>query len=218
MSIKLLIRNHDICQYQQTYNAMVTVTKTRDKKKLDEVWFLQHQPVYTLGLNGKPHHILAATDIPVVQTDRGGQVTYHGPGQLVAYLLVDLRRKAIGIKDFIYRLEQSIINMLHHYGTHAERKKGAPGVYIDGKKIAALGIRVSKGCSYHGLAININMDLSPYAKINPCGYPDLQIIQMKDIGINDNMQQIREVLLMQLLQQLEYAEAEVQLPHVQEIA
>lgn len=218
MSLKLIIRNYNICDYQQSYNAMVTMTKHRDKKKLDEVWLLQHQPVYTLGLNGKLKHIFGATDIPVVQTDRGGQVTYHGPGQLVVYLLIDLRRKAIGIKDFIDKLEQSVINMLDHYAILAERKKGAPGVYIDGKKIAALGIRVSKGCSYHGLAINIDMDLSPYANINPCGYSDLQIIQMKNFGIDDNLQQVGEVLLVQLLQQLGYAETETQMLNSQEIA
>ena len=217
MTKKLVIRTHGICDYQQIYNAMVSMTKMRAKKNLDEIWCLQHQPVYTLGLNSKPQHILAPTEIPIVQTDRGGQVTYHGPGQLMVYLLIDLRRKTIGVREFIDRLEQSVIDMLGHYCVQAERKKGAPGVYIDGKKIAALGIRVSRGCSYHGLAVNIAMDLSPYTGINPCGYANLQTIQMQDLGINDDVAQVRKILLLQLLQQLEYSETEVQFSSIQDI-
>lgn len=201
----LIVRHKGICQYDQMYQAMIAFTAQRDRDTTDEVWLLEHFPVYTLGLNAQYQHLIRASEIPVIETDRGGQITYHGPGQLIVYLLMDLKRKAINVREFIRRIEQAVIDMLQHYNIDATRRHGAPGVYVGQKKIAALGIRITKGCSYHGISINIDTDLSPYDNINPCGYAGLEMTQMKDFGINDNMQQISAILLPQLVKQLNYA-------------
>jgi lipoyl(octanoyl) transferase len=144
---------------------------------------LEHPPVYTQGQAGKPEHLIAATDIPVVPIDRGGQITYHGPGQVVAYVLVDLRRRGYGIRELVARMEQAVIDLLATHGVSAERRAGAPGVYVDGAKIAALGLRVKHGCTYHGLALNVDMDLRPFAAINPCGYPGLAVTDCRTLGL-----------------------------------
>lgn len=205
ISSPLIVRHKGICQYDQVYQAMVAFTDQRDRDTTDEVWLLEHFPVYTLGLNTQYQHLIRSSEIPVIETDRGGQITYHGPGQLIVYLLMNIKHKAIGVREFIHRLEQSVIGMLQHYNIDATRRRGAPGVYVGHKKISALGIRLTKGCSYHGISINIDMDLSPYDNINTCGYAGLEVTQMKNFGINDNVQQISEVLLSKLVKQLNYS-------------
>ena len=188
---------------------MSRFTDNRNSKTTDEIWCLQHPSVYTLGLNGQSHHIIDTGDIPVIETDRGGQITYHGPGQLMVYLLMDIKRKAIGVKDFVHRMEQSVIDMLHGYGIEAILREGAPGVYVNHRKISALGIRIRRGCSYHGLSINVDMDLAPYKGIHPCGFPELEITQMKAFGINEDLTQVAKNLLPHLLEQMEYSEKDV---------
>lgn len=156
-------------------------TAQRNAQTIDEIWLLNHYPVFTQGQAGKPEHILLPGDIPVVQIDRGGQVTYHGPGQLIAYLLLDVRRSSIGVRDLVERIEQSIIDVLASYDIKGESQRKAPGVYVNGAKIAALGLRIRNGCSYHGLSFNIAMDLSPFARINPCGYEGLSVTQLSEL-------------------------------------
>ena len=209
MSSALIIRKKGFCRYDEVYKAMSRFTDDRNSKTTDEIWCLQHPPVYTLGLNGQRQHIINAGDIPVIETDRGGQITYHGPGQLMVYLLIDIKRKAIGVKDFVHRLEQSVIDMLHGYGIEAIRREGAPGVYVNHRKISALGIRVRGGCSYHGLSINVDMDLAPYNGIHPCGDPELEIIQMKAFDIEEDITQVTGELLPCLLRQMGYSEKDV---------
>jgi lipoyl(octanoyl) transferase len=202
MSELLIVRRLGLVDYQISYEAMSRFTTQRETETADEIWCLQHPPVYTLGLAGKQEHILDAGQTPVVKTDRGGQVTYHGPGQLVVYLLLDLRRRKIGIKDYVYLIEQSLIEYLQHNGLSAARMPGAPGVYIDGSKIAALGIRVRKGCCYHGLALNVNMDIAPFSGINPCGYPELEVVQLADFGPTPDLDAHADGLLAYLLRNI----------------
>ncbi len=181
-------------------------TDNRDSTTTDEVWYLQHSPVYTLGLNGHRKHIIDSGEIPIIETDRGGQVTYHGPGQLMIYLLMDIKRKSISVKDYVHRLEQSVIDMLEAYDVVGHRREGAPGIYVDNKKISALGIRVRRGCTYHGLSINVDMDLTPYNCIHPCGYSELEVTQMREIGIEKNLVQITDTFLPCLARQMNYSE------------
>lgn len=188
---------------------MSRFTDSRDSTTTDEIWCLQHSPVYTLGLNGHRQHIINAGDIPVVETDRGGQVTYHGPGQLMVYLLADIKRKSISVKDYVHRLEQSVIDMLEGYDVVGHRREGAPGVYVDNRKISALGIRVRRGCSYHGLSINVDMDLTPYNGIHPCGYSDLEVTQMRELGIEKNLVQITNTLIPCIMRQMHYAQGNI---------
>jgi len=190
--------------YVPVWQAMQQFTQARDKDTPDEIWLVEHPPVFTLGLNGKPHHILNAGDIPVVETDRGGQVTYHGPGQQVAYLLLDLKRLVLGVRAVVSLIEQSIIDLLGDYAIQAESRKDAPGVYVDGAKIAALGLRIKQGCSYHGLSLNIDMDLEPFSRINPCGYPDMRVTQLSELGIHTAMPQVANALVAHISQQLGY--------------
>ena len=180
-------------------------TNSRHSNSSDEIWLVQHTPVYTLGQAADPAHILAPTDIEVAQSDRGGQVTYHGPGQLVMYLLLDIRRHGLNIKQLVCGIEQAIIQRLKQSGVEGIRREGAPGVYVDGKKIAALGLRVRKGCSYHGLSLNVDMDLSPFSHINPCGYAGLEVTQLKDLGIDEGIDEVAEGLLYCLQQSLGYS-------------
>jgi lipoyl(octanoyl) transferase len=161
---------------------MQAFTDARDGDTPDELWLLTHPPVYTLGQAGRPEHLLAPGEIPVIRVDRGGQVTYHGPGQLVAYLLLDLRRAGLGVRRLVSLLEQSVIDLLGGYGIAAAARPDAPGVYVDGAKIASLGLRVRRGCSFHGLALNVDMDLAPFTRINPCGLPGLAVTQLVDLG------------------------------------
>jgi len=161
---------------------MQEFTNQRDESTADELWLVQHPPVFTQGQAGKAEHVLAPGDIPVVQVDRGGQVTYHGPGQIVAYPLVDIRRSGVGVREFVNCIEESIIQVLHHYGVSGERCKGAPGVYVNGEKIAAIGLRVRQGRTFHGLSFNIDMDMEPFQRINPCGYEGLVVTQLKALS------------------------------------
>ena len=177
------IRNLGRVEYEPTWQAMQAFTAQRTEATPDELWLLEHPPVYTLGQAGKAEHLIAATDIPVVPIDRGGQITYHGPGQVVAYVLVDLRRRGYGIRELVTRMEQAVIDLLAVHGVTAARLAGAPGVYVGGAKIAALGLRVRHGCTYHGLAFNVDMDLAPFAAINPCGYPGMAVTQCRDLGV-----------------------------------
>lgn len=202
----LLTRHLGLAEYLPTFHAMKTFTAQRGPDTPDEIWLLQHPPVYTLGLAGKPEHLLRTSDIPVVNIDRGGQITYHGPGQVVAYLLLDLKRRGIGVKELVRRMEQAIIELLAEYGVRAERRDKAPGVYVNDAKIAALGLRIRNNCSYHGLCLNVDMDLAPYASINPCGYAGLKVTQTRDHGIQADAATLAEGLARHLQQQLGYTE------------
>jgi len=189
--------------YQPTWEAMRQFTDQRDATSADQIWLLQHPPVFTQGLAGKPEHLLNPGDIPIVQTDRGGQVTYHGPGQLVVYTLLDLKRLNIGIRSLVTRLEDSVIALLSDWDIHANSRRDAPGVYVNGAKICAIGLRVRKGCCYHGIAFNLDMDLSPFARINPCGFQGLQVTQLRDLterpfSIDAISQQLQEQILNKL--------------------
>jgi lipoyl(octanoyl) transferase len=198
----LITRHLGLVEYLPTWKAMQEFTATRGPDTPDELWRLEHPPVYTLGLAGKPEHLLRATDIPVMKIDRGGQITYHGPGQIVVYLLLDLRRRNIGVKELVRRMEQAVIDLLAEYGTRAERRDKAPGVYVGNAKIAALGLRIKNGCCYHGLCLNVDMDLSPYAAINPCGYEGLAVTQTRNVGIQDGIETLGEELVEHLRKNL----------------
>jgi lipoyl(octanoyl) transferase len=173
-------------------------TSARTHETPDEIWLVEHPPVFTLGQAGRQEHVLTDLGIPIIPIDRGGQVTYHGPGQVVVYLLLDLRRRGYGVKELVNRLEQAVIDLLADYGVTAARLDGAPGVYVDGAKIAALGLRIRNGCSYHGLALNVDMDLSPYAAINPCGYAGMAVTQTRDLGIQGSPEALGEALVAKL--------------------
>ena len=173
--------------YEPTWHAMQEFTAARTPESPDELWVVEHPPVFTLGQAGKPEHLLRDVGIPVVKIDRGGQVTYHGPGQVVIYLLLDLQRLKIKVRELVTIMEQAVINLLGDYGIAGQRRAGAPGVYVEGEKIAALGLRVKKGCSYHGLSLNVDMDLTPFTAINPCGYSELEVTQLADLGIAEGV-------------------------------
>jgi lipoyl(octanoyl) transferase len=166
-------------------------TRTRGASTPDELWLVEHPPVFTLGLAGREEHVLDPGSIPVVRIDRGGQVTYHGPGQIVAYPLVDLRRAGYGVKELVRRLEESVIVLLASHDIRAARRPGMPGVYVEGAKVAAVGLRISRGCSYHGIALNVDVDLAPFARINPCGYPGLAATRLADLGVRDTIDSVR---------------------------
>ena len=196
------IKNLGLQDYEKVWQAMQDFTKSRNKNTQDELWIVEHSPVYTLGRNGKPEHILNKTHIPIVKVDRGGQVTYHGPGQLVIYVLLDLHRRSLGIRKLVTIIEDAIISLLSEYKIEAKSDKKAPGVYIEATKIAALGLRVSKGCTTHGLSLNIDMDLSPYQDINPCGYQGLRVTQCKDHGISESSDVLAKKLCKYLIKAL----------------
>lgn len=201
----VIVRDWGIQAYPVTYQAMRDFTEQRKADTPDELWLLQHTPVYTLGQAGRREHILNPKDIPIVPVDRGGQVTYHGLGQLVVYLLIDLKRRpAWGVKKLVDAIEQAVIDFLASHQQLAERREKAPGVYVQQRKIAALGLRVRQGCSYHGLSLNIDMDLSPFSGINPCGYEGLEVTQVRDLGIQGDFPQLSQAFLQHLLQQLDY--------------
>ena len=189
--------------YEPTFQAMRDFTASRTAETADELWIVEHPPVYTLGQAGKPEHILRDLGIPLVKIDRGGQVTYHGPGQVVIYLLLDLSRLKIKVRELVNAIEQAVIDLLAEHGVAAERRDGAPGVYVGEAKIAALGLRIRNGCSYHGVSLNVDMDLSPFAAINPCGYAGLKVIQTKDFNIPLTAHEAGEQLSQHLLQQLD---------------
>lgn len=192
--------------YSQTWEAMREFTLQRNGETRDEIWYLQHPPVYTQGLNGKPQHVLDRGTIPLLQVDRGGQVTYHGPGQLVVYLLLDIQRRKLGIRDVVTAIEQAVLDYLAEREIRAERRPGAPGIYVDGAKIAALGLRVKKGRTYHGLSLNINMELEPFARINPCGYAGMPVTQLADLlpGTPPDLSQVITDIHPHLARQLGY--------------
>jgi lipoyl(octanoyl) transferase len=180
-SAELIVRHLGLADYLPTLEAMRRLTAERGEATPDEIWLLQHPRVFTQGQAGKAEHLLAPGDIPVVHVDRGGQVTYHGPGQLVAYLMLDLRRLGLGVRELVTAMEQSLVELLASYDIQAAPKADAPGVYVAGDKIASLGLRVSRGCSFHGLALNVDMDMSPFGRINPCGYAGLKMVQLRDL-------------------------------------
>lgn len=194
----LLVRHLGRQPYEPVWHAMQAFTDARGPDTRDELWLVEHDPVFTLGQSGKPEHVLAAGGIPVVHVDRGGQVTYHGPGQIVAYPLLDLRRLKIGVRELVTRIEQAIIDTLAEWNIVAVRHPGAPGVYVADAKIAALGLRVRHGCTFHGLAFNVAMDLEPFHRINPCGYAGLQVVQMLDLGGPSRLADVEDVLVAEL--------------------
>jgi len=190
----LVFRHLGQVEYEPTWRAMQAFTAARTVDTPDEFWGLEHPPVYTQGQAGKAEHLLRATAMPVIRIDRGGQITYHGPGQLVIYTLVDLRRRGYGIRELVLRMEQAVIDMLAALGIIGERISGAPGVYVGGAKIAALGLRVKHGCTYHGLALNVDMDLAPFSAINPCGLPGLTVTQCREQSPDYTMTQAEQAL------------------------
>ncbi|MCG7905466.1 MAG: lipoyl(octanoyl) transferase LipB [Candidatus Thiodiazotropha taylori] len=183
---------------------MQAFTDKRTPSTPDQLWLLQHPAVFTLGQAGKPEHILKPGEIPIVNSDRGGQVTYHGPGQLIAYTMIDLRRARLGVRGLVTQLESAVIGLLANYAIQANASKDAPGVYIDGAKVASLGLRVRKGCSYHGLSLNIDMDLEPFSRINPCGYPGLAVTQLTEHGVDSDLPSLGRELAQQLAAGLGY--------------
>ena len=209
-ALPILQRQLGCVAYPPTWQAMIDFTATRTPATADELWLCEHPPTYTLGQAGKPEHLLRDNGIPLVKIDRGGQITYHGPGQVVIYLLVDLNRRALKVKDFVTRIEQAIIDMLAGEGLKTRRLDGAPGVYLDRRdgsiaKLAALGLRIRRGCSYHGLSLNVDMDLLPFSAINPCGYAGMAVTQTRDEGLSLSSAQAAERLARQLVKQLESA-------------
>jgi lipoyl(octanoyl) transferase len=209
----LLVKHLGLVEYVPTYEAMQTFTKERHSSTPDEIWVLEHAPVFTLGLAGDASNLHSpSSQIPLVQVDRGGEITYHGPGQIVVYLLLDLKRLGIFVKEFVSRIEQALIDTLADFGIQAERRPGAPGIYVAkqsgipaewiGAKVAALGLKVSKNCSYHGLALNVATDLEAFERIHPCGYEGLKTVDMQTLGIKDNMGIISQKLLEHLQKQL----------------
>jgi len=197
-----LVRRLGLVAYEPTWRAMKAFNHARDAGSQDQVWMLQHPPVFTLGLAGRREHVLAPGGIPLVATDRGGQVTYHGPGQAVAYVLLDLRRRALGVRELVRRLEDGLIATLAAYGIAGHRRAGMPGVYVDDAKIAAIGLRVARGCSYHGVALNVDMELEPFTRIDPCGYPGLAATQMAAHGVRASIDAVQQRLAADLREAL----------------
>lgn len=211
--MQLRIRNLGLIDYQTCWDAMRDFTEIRDENTLDEIWLLQHPRVFTQGQAGKAEHVIAPGDIPVIQVDRGGQVTYHGPGQIVGYMLIDIRRRGSGIRWLVNGIEDAIIDVLKQYDVKSFAKPEAPGVYLDGAqgrgrdgaKIAALGMRVRRGCTFHGLSLNIDMDLEPYGRINPCGFSGLAVAQLRDLVDNvPTLEAVEKQLLQALCEKLDY--------------
>ncbi len=198
----LIIRDLGRQAYEPIYQKMLDFTEQRDSNTTDEIWLLEHEPVYTLGKNSKVHHVLNPGNIPVVQADRGGQVTYHGPGQLIVYLLLNIRQRNLGVRQVVSAMENALIQLLTSYSINAHAKPDAPGVYVGDKKVAALGLRIRKGYSYHGLSLNINMDTAPFNGINPCGYEGLEIAQLADYLAETQIDKIKIDLLQNLKKQL----------------
>jgi lipoyl(octanoyl) transferase len=188
--------------YEPTWRAMQAFTEARNAQTADEIWFLEHPPVFTLGMNAAREHVLAPGDIPLVQIDRGGQVTYHGPGQLVVYPLLDVRRLGTGVRQLVMALENSIVNMVAQWNIRAIGRRDAPGIYVDGRKLASIGLRIRRGCSYHGLAFNVAMDLEPFKRINPCGYSGLEVIDLRSLGVALDLQAVAQLLAPQLSRSL----------------
>lgn len=190
--------------YAQVLQQMQDFTRRREADTADEVWLLEHEPVFTLGRNGKMEHVLNPGDIPIIPIDRGGQVTYHGPGQLIVYLLLDIKRSGLGVRELVMKIEQSVIDLLAAHQIAAAGDRDAPGVYVQGRKIAALGLRVSRGKTYHGLSLNVDMDTEPFQRINPCGYEGLEVTQCRELGIDGSVMEVAGELVQELARNLEY--------------
>ncbi|WP_200551576.1 lipoyl(octanoyl) transferase LipB [Kosakonia sp. LAM2021] len=195
----ILIRNLGLQPYDPISRAMHEFTDARDETTPDEIWLVEHHPIFTQGQAGKAEHVLAPGDIPVIQSDRGGQVTYHGPGQQIMYVLINLKRRKVGVRELVTLLENTVINTLATLGINAQARADAPGVYVQGKKICSLGLRIRKGCSFHGLALNIDMDLAPFMRINPCGYAGMEMTQVSQLVENSDMDKLRTILIQQFL-------------------
>ncbi len=196
------VENLGRSDYRATWDAMKNYTDTRDAGSEDQLWLTEHDPVFTLGLNGRAEHLLAPGNIPIIQIDRGGQVTYHGPGQLLLYCLLDIARLGLGVKSLVAAIENAVIELLRQYDIDAHARRGAPGVYVADAKIAALGLRIRKGCCYHGLSLNVDMDLEPFSRINPCGYRGLEVTQLKRFGVDDDLDQVGNRLAQLLIGEL----------------
>ena len=199
----ITIRQLGLQDYESTWQAMQRFTQDRTQDTADQIWVVEHRPVYTLGLNGKREHLLNTGAIPVIQTDRGGQVTYHGPGQLVVYPLLNIKRRELGVRPLVSLLEQTMIDALRLYGIQAVARPEAPGVYVAGKKIGSIGIRIKNNCCYHGLSLNNAMDLTPFKFINPCGYAGLEVTQLSDLGVTIGHEQLAELVLQILTEKLQ---------------
>ena len=198
----MIVRRLGLMPYEPTWRAMQAFTQGRGPETPDELWLCEHPPVFTLGLAGKAEHLLRDIGIPVVKTDRGGQVTYHGPGQLVGYLLLDIKRRNLTVKALVSRIEQAVIDLIEGYGVAAERREGAPGVYVNGAKVAALGLKVKNGRTYHGLSLNVAMDLAPFSAINPCGYQGLAVTSLAELGLGVTLEEVATALVARLERQL----------------
>jgi lipoyl(octanoyl) transferase len=199
---EVVVKRFGVVEYAPAWRAMQDFTAVRGPDTADQIWLLQHPPVYTLGLNGRREHLIKDTAIPVIKVDRGGQITYHGPGQLIVYLMIDLARLHLGVRDLVRSLERSVIELLANFGIAAEAREDAPGVYVHEAKIAALGLRVKHGRCYHGLALNVAMDLAPFCAIDPCGYAGMAVTQLSDLGLEQSVETIREPLLKILLKNI----------------
>lgn len=206
MSEALIIRDLGVVDYTETWQRMQQFTDNRDGSTVDEIWLLEHPPVFTQGQAGKEEHLLFPGDIPVVKVDRGGQVTYHGPGQLVAYVLLDIKRRKIGVRELVTLIEQVIVGALATHEVNAYARPDAPGVYVDEAKVASLGLRVRKGCTFHGLALNVAMDLSPFSRINPCGYAGMRMVQSSDLGGPNTIEIAKQEISRQFISQLKISE------------
>lgn len=198
----IIIREFGLQPYESIWHAMQEFTNMRDESTPDEIWFTEHEKVFTLGLNTAPEHLLETGDIPVVQVDRGGQVTYHGPGQLMIYTLINLRRAGLGVRDLVTALEQSVVDLAAEYGIEAASRSDAPGVYVDGVKLASIGLRIRRGASFHGMALNVDADLEPFSRINPCGFKDLDVIDLASLGADNELSVVRDRLLPHLMRHL----------------
>ncbi|CAH1546369.1 MULTISPECIES: lipoyl(octanoyl) transferase LipB [Vibrio] len=208
MQHQLVVRRLGRQDYEPVWKAMHEFTDQRTDDTPDEVWLVEHNPVFTQGQAGKAEHLINTGNIPVVQSDRGGQVTYHGPGQLVAYFLINLRRKKLGVRDLVTHIENLVINTLKAYNIESAARPDAPGVYVDSKKICSLGLRIRKGCSFHGLALNVNMDLGPFLRINPCGYEGMEMVQVSQVGGPEDIEVVEKQLIQELVTLLDYEQVE----------
>ncbi len=195
--------------YVPVWRAMQQFTDCRSDKTVDQIWFTEHRPVFTLGLNAGREHLLAPGDIPVVQIDRGGQVTYHGPGQLMIYPLIDIRRAGLGVRDLVTALEQSVVDLVMDYGIRAASRADAPGVYVDGAKLASVGLRIRRGASFHGMALNVCVDLEPFSRINPCGFVNLEVTDLERLGVERQLDEVARELTPRLLGHLRMDDAEL---------
>ncbi|WP_299128711.1 lipoyl(octanoyl) transferase LipB [uncultured Vibrio sp.] len=210
MQNKLIVKKLGRQDYEPVWKAMHKFTDERTEEDVDQVWLVEHNPVFTQGQAGKAEHVLNAGDIPVIQSDRGGQVTYHGPGQLVAYFLMNIRRKKFGVRALVTHIENLVINTLKAYNIDSAARPDAPGVYVDGKKICSLGLRIRRGCSFHGLALNVDMDLSPFLRINPCGYQGMEMAQVSQLGGPSELENVEQQLIQELVELLGYDQVDIQ--------